>query len=367
MRDQLTQLRQRLALSGVLFQTEMRAYLRNRVSVFWVFGFPVLLFVILGFAVGSDLGIVRVALNVERDPAAALLSRHVEQALRAASAYDVQFVSERGDAHLAIAISGGNPPAIELDYAPGDSSATYLALRTVEYAALQYAVASSPGAQRPAVRSQLRTGASEQLRFDRFLFSGILVLMLLSGGILSLAYVLTSQREQNVLKALSLLPLPPWLYLLSVMSARLVVMVVAAATFLLIGTTVFGMPLHLDAERALALAAMAGAGGALFLSVGFLIASRTNSSGAAELIGSAVYYPLLLLGNLTIPLREQSSGIEALMHWLPTSQLADGMRLAMYSEVPFQWPLGLFAFLLLLTVVFVALGARTFRFTSVAA
>ena len=47
------------------------------------------------------------------------------------------------------------------------------------------------------VHNRLRAGASEPLPFDRFLYSGIVVLMLLSGGILSLAYVLTSQREQN--------------------------------------------------------------------------------------------------------------------------------------------------------------------------
>jgi ABC-type multidrug transport system permease subunit len=359
----LNLLRARARLFAALFATEMRAYLRNRVSVFWVFGFPVLLFVILGFAVGADLGIVRVHVQANAPAAIQPLLRHVSEVLRHSRAYQTEFVADPAAAHLAIRVVGTSPARLDVEYEPSQSGSIYLALRTIEGAVLEHSLTATAAV--PAqVHNRLRAGASEPLPFDRFLYSGIVVLMLLSGGILSLAYVLTSQREQNVLKAIAVQPLSPALYLLGVMSARLSVMLVAAATFLVIGAAVFGQRFHLDAERAAAILALALASGALFLSIGFVIAARTGSSGSAELVGSAVYYPLLLLGNLTIPLREMPLGIDTALRWLPTSQVAESLRSAMYAPAAFEWPSQTLLLLVTLTALFVLLGARSFRFVN---
>jgi len=363
MRRELNLLRSRARLFGALFATEMRAYLRNRVSVFWVFGFPVLLFVILGFAVGADLGIVRVHLQADAPAATQPLLKHVGEALRRSRAFQAEFVADPAAAHLTIRGTDTRPAGLVIEYDPTQTGSIYLALRAVENAALEQSLTEAAAAP-PRVHSRLRAGAVEPLAFDRFLYSGIVVLMLLSGGILSLAYVLTSQREQNVLKAIAIQPLSPALYLLSVMSARLAVMVVAAATFLVIGAVVFGQRFHLDAERGVAMLVLALASGALFLSIGFVIAARTGSSGSAELVGSAVYYPLLLLGNLTIPLREMPLGLDTALRWLPTSQVAESLRSAMYAPAGFEWPAQTLLVLLALTALFVLVGARSFRFVN---
>ncbi|UXI66188.1 ABC transporter permease [Tahibacter amnicola] len=358
----------RLNQLRTVMANELRAYLRNRMAIFWVFIFPLLLFVMLGFAIGRDLGALRIAIVADEDAASQALAERIQFGLREATLYRAEFVpsSSPQESNISLRIHAGRdaaaPPRVVLDYLPGYSSALYLGIKSIERTALEYALERTPSAATVEVVRQARHGTAEPLGFDRFLFSGIIVLMLLSGGVLSLAYALTGQREQNILKPLALFPLRPAIYLLGVMGARLIVMVVAAVAFASLGATVFGLPMQVSPQRIFAGFLLVVAGGTVFMSIGFAIASRTHSSAAAELVGNAVYYPLLLLGDLTIPLRELPLGLERVLHWMPTNQLAAGIRDALYVDTPFQWPWTLFGYLAATSALFLVIGARAFRF-----
>jgi ABC-2 type transport system permease protein len=350
-------------LLGVVFVNEWRAYLRNRMAVFWVFLFPLLLYVLLGFAVGNDLGLVRVSIATADGPASQAAAARIESELRQARLFRVEMrpAGAPADLSLQVQVRPGHV-TVTTEHAPSRSAALYLALRSVERSASAYALAHTAGAPEVVVAAGGRSTGPQPLRYDRFLFTGVIVLMMLSGGVLSLAYALAGQREQNVLKAHATWPLPPRLYLAGVVAARLLLLLLAALAFLGLGQWLFGLDMLFDLPRLAATCMLLVLGSALFLALGFCLAARSRNVASTELLGNAVYYPLLLLGDLTLPLRELPGGLDRLLHWMPTNQLAAGLRTALFDPAPYTWPWVLLVYLVALLLAFAVLGARSFRF-----
>ncbi len=351
-------------IGAVMFGNELRAYLRNRMAVFWVFLFPLLLYVLLGFAVGNDLGIVRVHVAAAAGDAAAIeAAQRIEAAVLDSRLYRVQRVERPEAADLALAVATRDGVLrVDARHAASRSGALYLTLRAAEQASLEQALRRAGQAGSVRFERQAQAGAVAPLRFDRFLFSGVVVLMMLSGGVLSLAYALAGQREQQVLKPYATWPISPRLYLCGVVGARFVLILLGALLFLAAGEWVFGLQLLMSPARAASALLLLSLGALLFLAIGFCLAARSRSAAMTETLGNAVYYPMLLLGDLTIPLRELPWGLSSVLQWLPTNQIAGGLRLALFEPGPYTWPWALQGGLAAATLAIALLGAAAFRF-----
>ena len=311
---------------------------------------------------GTDLGLVRVSVTAANDPASRAAAARIEAELRQARHFRVEIQpAAAADLKLNVAMQPGRL-LITTEHAASRNAALYLALRSVELSANAHALAHTAGApQVSIVQGQLKP-TPQPLRYERFLFTGVIVLMMLSGGVLSLAFALAGQREQSVLKAHATWPLPPRLYLAGVVGARLLLLVLAALVFLGLGQGVFGLGMNFDLQRSAAVVLLLVMGSALFLAMGFCLAARSRNVAATEMLGNAVYYPMLLLGDLTLPLRELPGGLDRWLHWMPTNQLAAGLRTALFDTAPYTWPWPLVAYLAALLLVFSTLGVRRFRF-----
>lgn len=356
----------------VLIRNELRASLRNRTSIFWVFIFPLVLFCTLGLALGGGSGVVKLHVD-DRDGSAQ--SRQLTAFAQASFAANqgsgfrvvpaapgeasIRLVIPRGFATATDASSSGRLRLERVGVAaPGAGQALDTALRQ---AALQYAVWRS-GAAEVAVQNP-DPDASIVPEYRRFLFSGVLVLMLLSGGVLSLALMLAGQREQGILKLPGIWPISPLAWLAGVVGTRASIMLVAALGFVLIGHFVLGIHVRTEPVRLLAAGIVVALASLLFLAIGYLIAARTGGSAGAELMGNALYYPMLLLGDLTIPLRELPLGLDRLLHWLPTSQVVGGLRGLLWDGGALTLPWALYAYLLAGISVCVLAAGRAFRFS----
>ncbi len=358
------------SLWRILVRNELRVILRNRTSLFWVFLFPVLLFFILGLALsgGGKVG-VRI-IDQTGTVEGAALAVYLQQQMALSTRSGFSFQSGEATEMQPRLILGNGPPDtarhsglnVSLEI-PGrlPLGATSALEGVLHDLLLGYAV------QRNAVQApQLLTSTrdeGEALAYRRFLFSGVLVLMLLSGGLLSVALMLSGQREQGILILPAVWPVRPQFWLAFVLGTRGLVLVVAALAFLVVGHLLPGMALHLSPVRALDALVILILAVAVFLALGHAVAARSGSIATTELVANSLYYPMLLLGDLTIPLRELPFGLEQALAWLPTTQVAGGLRDALWAPVHQGPSWGLYAYLLATVLACVLLAGRVFNFS----
>lgn len=351
---------------GVLVRNEFRAYLRNRTSIFWVFVFPVLLFCTLGLALsGGSTAAVSVD-NRNAGAQSADLAAFLERALAQETAGAYRVVPA-GDprATVSLVIPAGPaaaPPALQVttagSAAPGVGAGVLAAARQ---ASLRWAL-EHQGAT-PIAVSGPEPAATVAAQYRRFLFSGVLVLMLLSGGVLSLALMLAGQREQGILKLAAAWPVSPLTWLAAVVGTRAAVMLVAAISFLALGHCLLDVPVRLEPSRLACGLLVIVLACLLFLAIGFVVASRSGGSAGAELLGNVIYYPMLLLGDLTIPLHDLPLGIDRWLRWLPTSQVVAGLRQVLWGTGALVVPWALYLYMAGGIVACMLVAGRSFRFT----
>ncbi|WOB47932.1 ABC transporter permease [Xanthomonas hydrangeae] len=358
------------AIWRVLVRNELRVLLRNRTALFWVFLFPLLLFFTLGLALsgGGRIG-VEVVDNSGTSEGAALAT-YLRDELVHYTRSDYAFVvpgTGKARPRLSVetvrALASGVPTLqVRLDIAgrlvPGATTALEQAVQNLlrDQALGQHAISAAPLVS--GVREESETQA-----YRRFLFSGVLVLMLLSGGLLSVALMLIGQREQGILCLPAVWPIHPRAWLCAVLGTRGAVLVVAALTFLILGHLLLDMGVRVSPMRILDTVVILSLGVVAFLSMGHAVAARCGSSATAELVANSLYYPMLLLGDLTIPLRELPFGIDRVLVWLPTTQIAGGIRAALWAPVHDAPAWTLYGYLVIAAALSFLIAGKGFKFS----
>ena len=159
--------------------------------------------------------------------------------------------------------------------------------------------------------------------YSSFLLPGIIALTVMQGGIYTLAYWMTDQRNRGVLRQLSLTPVRKFNLLLSLIVARSLVMLLQALVITLIGVIFF------DAEvkgSVIWAGLFVVLGGFVFLPIGLLISTFANSYDAAAPITAGIGLPLTFLGNVFYPIQLLPGYLMVISKYLPLTFLADALR-----------------------------------------
>jgi ABC-2 type transport system permease protein len=192
-----------------------------------------------------------------------------------------------------------------------------------------------------------------------WLTAGIVVLNLMSSGLLGDAARLTNMRERGILRRVQATPLPAWQLIASYVLARLALVLVQSAAILATAALVY----HAEFSWAgvLAAAPLALVGGLVFLLLGQLISAAAPTSGAAGAIGQVVYFPLMFVSDLFVPIGMLPGWLAGVTRWTPATMLVDMVRPALVP-VPAAEPAALnLAGLAIYGLVALALAARLFR------
>lgn len=351
----------------VLVRNELRVLLRNRTGLFWVFLFPVLLFLTLGLALSGG-GRVGVQI-VDRSASAegADLAKFLRDGLARSGRSHHGFVASEGKGapfRLTVGTTSGVETADPLVHVRLD---THGRLAPGDIAALEGEVQdllANHALLRAGVRATSLVSSTREVNeaqaYRRFLFSGVLVLMLLSGGFLSVSLMLIAQREQGILTLPAIWPISPYTWLFTVLGTRGAVLLVAALCFLLFGHVTADIGIHWSPARMFDLVVTLTLAVVMFLSIGHAVAARCRSEATAEFVSNSIYYPMLLLGDLTIPLRELPMGLDRILVWLPTTQVAGALRSVLWAPLhdgP-SWPQH--AYLVLVTAASVLIAGASF-------
>ena len=162
-------------------------------------------------------------------------------------------------------------------------------------------------------------------KYSNFVLPGIIAMTIMQGGIYGLAYWMVDLKARGVIKRFLVTPLKVWQLAISLIAARLLVILVQVLVLTLLGVLVFGA---LFAGNILSILIMVILGGGIFLMLGLLISNFANSYETAAPITTAIGLPLTFLGNIFYPVDVLPSVLRTVAKLLPITYLADGLRQA---------------------------------------
>jgi len=174
---------------------------------------------------------------------------------------------------------------------------------------------------------------------------------------LSLIAVISIYREGGILKRLRATPLRPAVILGAHVLVKLFFTGISLALTVLAGRRFYPVPLHAHvAEFALAVVVTTVA----ILCMGFVVASWVGTARFAQLIGSVVFYPMLVVSGMFVPLSSMPQPLAVLGNVLPMSHAVALLRGA-WVGVSWLELLPHLGALALTIVICLALTTRVFR------
>jgi ABC-2 type transport system permease protein len=292
-----------------------KEFLRETEAIFWVFGFPLILALALGFAFRAKPP-DRIPIGIVAGPGAqsrmAQLSRSPALLPHIYSAAEGEEALRRG--RISLLIEGDPAPVYRFDPTRPESRAA----RIEADDALQKA------AGRKDVFQAAQVEVKEQgSRYIDFLMPGLLGMNLMSTGIWGIAFTVANARMKKLLKRLVATPMRKSEYLLSQFLSRLVFLTMEVSVLVAFGWLVFGVRVNGSLPL---LALLCLVGGFSFSGVGVLVASRARSIEAVSGITNLVMMPMWLCSGVFFSYERFPDKIKPLIRLLPLTALNDALR-----------------------------------------
>ena len=176
-------------------------------------------------------------------------------------------------------------------------------------------------------------------------------------AVLSLAAIISIYREGGILKRLRATPLRPWTILTSHILVKLMLTALTMTLMVLAGRRYFAIgpqvPL-VSFTIALLISTLS------ILSIGFIVASVVPTARFAQPIGAVIFYPMIGLSGLFVPIDSLPPALRTVAHVLPLSHSASLLQ-GIWTGDPWSAHLGDVAALAAVFVVCIAVSSRVFR------
>ena len=289
--------------------------LRQPEIMFWVFAFPVLLALVLGFAFrgsGAPNSIVGIRAGAEGEALATRLSAEPAIELRRfGDAESARTALRSGAIDLLAEI--GTPPILHVQQArPESETARLRVLRVLE---------APPGGRTDAARVEAvsETGA----RYIDFLLPGLIGLNVYGTGLWSIGFGVADARQKKLLRRLLVTPMRRSSYLLSFILFRVLFLALEVGAITAFGVWAMDVPMRgnvLTFAVATLLGAMSYAG------IGMLAVARVKTiEGASGMINLATV-PVWLFSGVFFSYERFPDAVQPLLRALPLTPLNDALR-----------------------------------------
>lgn len=330
--------------------TRVKEFIRQSEAVFWVFGFPILLALALGFAF-RDKAPDRIPIGVAKGPNAA----RVMKALEASPALRVRlYAPTEGREALRV---GRISLLVETD---GAAVFRFDATRPDSRVAR---MESADALQRAAGRIDPVTIGEEKVtergsRYIDFLIPGLLGLNLMGTGMWGVGFSIVTARSQKLLKRLLATPMRKRDYLLSQMFSRMTFL--AAEVAVLLGFAWFVFDVGVRGSLFL-LSLVCFIGAMAFAGLGVLVAARAETIETVSGLMNFVMLPMWLLSGVFFSADRFPDIAQPLIHALPLTALNDALRGVMIEGAGFVSVAPELANLTVWTIVSFVVALKIFR------
>jgi ABC-2 type transport system permease protein len=166
------------------------------------------------------------------------------------------------------------------------------------------------------------TAISQSYKYIDFLIPGLIGFSVLTSPMFALVSISSEYKRDKVFKLLSLTPLTKTEWLLSKV---ILYVLLTGASFLLMsytGILVFGV--HVTFTWAILPFLLLGP--FLFVSLGMLVGTATNSPESAAVVGNLITFPMMFLSGTFFPVSEMPDYLQRIAHVLPLFYEIDGLN-----------------------------------------
>jgi ABC-2 type transport system permease protein len=182
-------------------------------------------------------------------------------------------------------------------------------------------------------------------------------LLIIISAVLSLVTIISIYREGGILKRLRATPLRPWTILTAHVLVKLLLTALTMAAMVLAGRRYFAIgpavPL-VSFTVALLISTLS------ILSVGFIVASIVPTARFAQPIGALIFYPMIGISGLFVPIDSFPPTLRVVARVLPLSR-STALLQGIWAGDSWSAHVGDVAALAVVFVACVAISARMFR------
>lgn len=314
----------RLGAIRQLSLMRLRLLYREPGAMFWTFGFPLLLSLVLGIAFRSR-GPEPVVIAVEAPPGAPMArAEHAHAILEAGKDVSARRMSPPDAAE---ALRTGK---VSLVVVPTLDGYAYRYDPTRPESRLARAVTDDllqrGEGRHDAFGAETRAVTEPGKRYIDFLIPGLIGLGLMSTGLWGIGFSLAEMRSKKLLKRLMATPMRRTDFLFSFLIVRAVLLLTELVPLLLFARYVFDV--HVLGS-VLALAAVSEVGGITFAVIGLLIASRPENPSVVSGLINVVSFPMLLGSGVFFSSSRFPDAVQPYLRALPLTALNDALRAVM--------------------------------------
>jgi len=336
-----------------LTRARILEFVREPEALFWVFAFPIIMALVLGFAF-RDRPPDPLAVGVVEGPAASAISQALEKSgLVKARVYPDREAGlhglRTGKITLLVEEPDGTGPVYLFDTTRPDAR---LARLEVD-AAIQRARGRTDPSPARVVLIQEKGS-----RYIDFLLPGILGLNLMGTGIWGVGFSIVNARLKKTLKLMVATPMRKSDFLLAQMLSRFIFLVLEVGIILAFGVWAFQVPIR-GALWLLGLTTVVGS--VTFAGVGLLVVARARTLEAASGLMNLVMVPMWLLSGVFFSSERFPAAAQPFIKALPLTALNDALRAVMLEGSGLAAIAGPLAVLAAWALVSFAVALRIFR------
>jgi ABC-2 type transport system permease protein len=333
-----------------LVSARTKEFVRETEAIFWVFGFPLILALALGFAFREkppDRIPVGIVAGPSASSQAAALRKSQALTPKVMSSNDAQDALRHGKVSLVVDASH----SLIYRYDPTNPDSRTARRETDD--ALQ-----SAAGRRNILPAKDEYVHEQGARYIDFLIPGLLGMNLMGTGMWGMGFTIANARMKKLLKRLIATPMRKSQYVLAQFLSRLIFLVVEVTVLVAFGWLVFGVRVN---GSILVLALLCIVGGYAFSGLGLLTASRARTLEGVSGLMNLIMMPMWLCSGVFFSYERFPDSVKPVIRALPLTMLNDALRAVMNDAAGLTKVMPQLVFLALWGIVTFAIGVKIFR------
>ena len=330
----------------------LKEFIREPDAVFWVFVFPLLLTVALGFAF-REKAPERIPVGIVEGPAAQqrLAAMKNSPALQPRIYSESEGRDELRRGKISLLIEGDALPVYRFDETRPES-------RTARVE-VDDALQAGAGRRDAFTAKEVRV-AERGSRYIDFLVPGLIGMNLMGTGMWAIGFSVVNARLKNLLKRFLATPLRKTHFILAQFLSRLAFLVVEVAVVTLFAWLVFDVQIRGSIALFCLLCLL---GGTAFAGLGILIGSRVKTLEAVSGLMNVVMMPMSICSGVFFSYERFPDAVKPFIRALPLTALTDALRAVMNDGYGFMHVAPQILNLALWTVITALVGLKIFKWS----
>lgn len=341
---------------GAFVKKETLVILRDPVTVVTLFLIPVILMVMTGFALSTDISNIKVAVviphsteqtrqdvqHLEATPIFNMVgvtdARDIDKNLRRGKADAVVMFGENGQKQIVVDASNPNTAALSSSY-------------------IQNAISAEATQALLSVSTHMLY--NPQLKSSYTFVPGIMGMIFLLICAVMTSVSIVGEKERGSMDVLLISPIKPINIILAKMIPYLVLSCVDLATMLLLARFMLDVPMSGNLISIICISLLYLV---LALSVGLLVSTLAKNQVTALIASMGMLLlPTIMLSGVVFPRESMPSILRALSSIVPATWYIDAVKKLMIQGLPFAGVLKQFTILLGMTLFMIVMSLRNFK------